>query len=121
MKKLLLIASLGGALASAAFAQTTPPQSDTAADMQKMMDIRNWQAGPSSGDAASKADTKAQGATDQKRAADLQSLTDIRGWQAGPSSGDTAAKASAAPQAGTPAVKMGAAGTQKELSGESTP
>jgi len=120
MKKLLFIATLGGTLATGAVAQTTPPASNPAADMQKMMEIRNWQTGPSSGDAANKADASAQGASDQKKASDLQNMMEIRGWQTGPSSGDAANKASAA-TAAAPQVNLGAQGANRSLIDASTP
>jgi hypothetical protein len=120
MKKLLFIATLGGALATAAVAQTSPPASNPTADMQKMMEIRNWQTGPSSGDAANKADTSTQGASDQKKASDLQNMMEIRGWQTGPSSGDTANKASATTTA-APQVYLGSQGANQSLIDASTP
>ncbi|HTP97985.1 MAG TPA: hypothetical protein VMN56_01585 [Casimicrobiaceae bacterium] len=119
MKKLVLIATVGGVLATAAVAQTTPAPPSPTADMQRMMEIRNWQTGPSSGDAANKADTATQGASDQKKASDLQNMMEIRGWQTGPSSGDNATKA--ASTAAAPPVDLGAQGTNQALIGASTP
>jgi len=146
MKKSLLVASLCCAVAAAANAQpsttqppgadaqpstmqpptaqpVTPPADTRAADMERMMDIRNWQAGPSSGDAAAKIDPNATPATpDEKRAADLQTMMEIRSWQTGPSSGDAAAKAATQPSTpAAPPVNLNSAGAQQELHDASTP
>jgi len=147
MKKSLLVASLCCALAAAANAQpsttqppgadaqpsttqppavqpATPPADTRAADMDRMMDIRNWQTGQSAGDAAAKIDPKATpaAAPDEKRAADLQTMMEIRSWQTGPSSGDAAAKAETQPSTqAAPPVNLNSTGAQQELHDASTP
>ena len=145
MKKSLLVASLCCALAAAANAQpstTQPPAADAqpsatqplaaqpdtptadtrAADMDRMMDIRNWQSGPSAGDAAAKIDPNTPTTPDAKRAADLQTMMEIRSWQSGPSAGDAAAKAATQPSTpAAPTVDINSAGAQQELHDASTP
>jgi hypothetical protein len=127
MKKSLLLASLCAAFATGALAQSAPggdsaPAADTrAADLNRTMEIRNWQAGPSAGDAAARADASPPAATDQSRAADLNKLMDIRGWQAGPSAGDTAARVDASTSQPAPGLTLGAPGAQDALQHESTP
>jgi hypothetical protein len=126
MKKALLLASLCASLATAAGAQTPPPTAspapDTrAADLERLMDIRSWQAGPSAGDAAAKSDPAAPAPTADQRASDLQKMMEIRSWQTGPSSGDAAAKAEVqAPPAGS-ALNFSNPAMQDGLRMESTP
>ncbi len=84
-----------------------------------MMEIRNWQTGPSAGDAASRANVATPTTPDAQRAQDLQSMMEIRNWQSGPSSGDAAAKAAATPPAQAPVLAE--PGAAQELRVESTP
>jgi len=144
MKKSLLVASLCCALTAAANAQpstnqpaaadaqpstTQPPTAQTdipaadtrAADMDRLMDIRNWQAGPSAGDAAAKVDPNTPTTPAAKRAADLQTLMEIRSWQAGPSAGDAAARIATQPSTPASPVDLNSAGAQQELHDASTP
>lgn len=126
MKKSVLLASIcaavaaGGALAQSA-SDSTPAPDTRAADLNKMMEIRNWQAGPSAGDAATKADPNTPpAASDDKRASDLSTMMEIRGWQAGPSSGDATAKIDPA-KAAPPAPAPTGSGLDAALQHESTP
>jgi hypothetical protein len=123
MNKTMLMAVLMGTLATAVVAQPAAPQDaraagataepsagaptspDTrAADLERMMDIRNWQTGPSSGDAASRADVNAPAIPADTRTSDMQKMMEIRNWQAGPSAGDAATNAATKPSAPSTAI-----------------
>lgn len=127
MKKALLVASLWGTLAASASAQMAPqppasqPVDTRTQDLDRMMDIRNWQAGPSAGDAASRSNAAAPAPSADQRAADLQKMMEIRAWQAGPSSGDAAAKSAAQPAPAAPAVNFSNPAVQDGLRTEATP
>jgi hypothetical protein len=147
MKKYLLCAAITGAFATISLAQTVntqpsimpgsvapeagaaaspmapmPSAEQRAADLQSAMEIRKWQAGPSSGDQAS----RLAGATDQmtpaeKRASDLKAQMEIRSWQTGPSLGDQAARVGAAPsQPPVPAMRLDTPEAQHAIEHEST-
>jgi hypothetical protein len=128
MKKFLFAAICGTLAASGAFAQSSAatdsapaPQADTrAADLNKMMDIPNWQAGPSAGDAATRANASAPAAPQDQRASDLSATMNLRNWQAGPSSGDATAKIDPSKSASAPAPLSGN-GLEDSLQHESTP
>jgi len=128
MSKSLLFAAFCVALAPGVYAQSTSspdpaaPSADTrAADLNKMMEIRNWQAGPSAGDAAAKADASAPAPAADTRAKDLNNMMEIRNWQAGPSTGDATAKIDPSKSEPLGSVTLGSPGAQDQMQHESTP
>ena len=129
MKKSLILASICVALAPGVHAQSTTssdpataPSADTrAADLNRMMDIRTWQTGPSAGDAAAKVDVNAPAPSADTRAKDLANTMEIRNWQTGPSSGDAAAKIDASKSEPVGTVTLSSPGAQDQLQHESTP
>ena len=108
-------------LAGADGSAPTPSADARAADLNKMMEIRGWQAGPSAGDAAARTTSATPMASDGQRAAALQSTMEIRGWQSGPSAGDAATVSAQKAAAAPAAVRLDTPAAQKTLVDESQP
>jgi hypothetical protein len=140
MKKVMVLTAIAAACTAAATGQTLAPQdaaamgqvgSDSsapmppadvrAAELNKMMNIRGWQAGPSAGDAAARASSATPMATDTQRAAGLQSQMEIRGWQTGPSSGDSATSSVSKATVPPATVRLATPGEQRTVIENSTP
>jgi len=108
-------------LAGADGSAPIPSADARAADLNKMMEIRGWQAGPSAGDAAARTTSATPMASDSQRAAALQSTMEIRGWQSGPSAGDAATVSAQKAAAAPAAVRLDTPAVQKTLVDESQP